>query len=73
MFYEAQHLIKRQWDIIGYPDYFVGSDKKVYSVNKVGNVVESKPYLKGYTMGFFLKGRFFSLVKLRQMLVKLSS
>lgn len=70
MFYKKEQLIRRLWEIEGHPDYFVGNDNKIYTINKTGNLVESKLYIKGYTKGVFLKGRFFSLIKLRQMLRK---
>lgn len=59
---------ERSWNIEGYPEYFFGSDKKLYRVTKQGHLKENKLQLIGYTKGYILKSKFFSLAKLKPML-----
>jgi hypothetical protein len=61
---------ERIWDIEGHPEYFFGADKKLYRVTKQGHLKENKLQIIGYTKGYILKSKFFSLVKLRPMLKK---
>ena len=61
-------LVERTWDIEGYPNYFFGDDKNLYRYDSRGAVQQNKRIVVGYTMGYVLKRKFFSLAKLRPML-----
>jgi hypothetical protein len=61
--------IKREWDIEGYPNYFI-SGKKLYRETPWGEIKENREIIIGYTHGFYLKSKFISFVRLRQMLRK---
>lgn len=63
-------LIERAWLIDGYPDYFVGLDNKMYRIKNDYFVRECKLTLIGYSKGYVLKSRFFTIKRLRTMLVK---
>lgn len=56
-----------KWLIKGHDLYFVDSENKVRNRN-TGKVLQMQ--LKGYTKGYYLNGSFYSLSKLRCMLVK---
>jgi len=60
--------VERVWDIDGYPNYFFGDDKHLYRYDSRGRVRRNKQIVVGYTMGYVLKSKFFSLVRLRTML-----
>lgn len=66
-------MIERAWLITGYPDYFVGIDNKMYRIKKEDCVRECKLTLIGYSKGYVLKSRFFTIMRLRTMLVKNTS
>lgn len=63
-------FVKRLWFVIGYPDYFVGDDNKMYRIKKEVNVRACKLTQIGYSQGYVLKSRFFTLTRLREMLQK---
>ena len=56
-----------KWHIKNEPNYFVDDKNKVYNL-KTGKAIQMQ--LKGYTKGFYLSGKFYSLIKLRPLLVK---
>lgn len=60
--------VERVWDVEGYPNYFFGSDKHLYRYDSQGRVRRNKQIVIGYTMGYVLKSKFFSLARLRLML-----
>ncbi|MBC7570214.1 MAG: hypothetical protein H7319_10825 [Spirosoma sp.] len=60
--------VERVWDIDGHPNYFFGDDKHLYRYDSRGRVRRNKQIVVGYTMGYVLKSKFFSLVRLRSML-----
>lgn len=55
------------WLIDGFPQYGFGSDKKLYNL-KTGRVI--RKVVKGYTTGFNLNGKFYSLQKIKPLLRK---
>lgn len=55
---------------MGYPDYFVGHDNKMYRIKKDVNVRVGKLTQIGYSQGYVLKSRFYTLKRLRLMLQK---
>ncbi len=62
-------LLVRTWDIEGYPDYFFGDDKKLYRFDSRGRVRQNKRAVAGgYTEGYYLRGEFISLLRLRPLL-----
>ncbi|WP_190885013.1 hypothetical protein [Spirosoma profusum] len=61
-------LIERVWDIDGYPDYFFAADHQLYRFDSRGQLQRNKRIQIGYTQGYVLKSKFFSLAKLRPML-----
>ncbi len=63
-------FVKRVWLVNGYPDYFVGDDNKMYRIKKDVNVRACKLTQIGYSQGYVLKSRFFTLNRLRAMLQK---
>ncbi len=64
----VQVSIQRVWDIEGYPNYFFGDDKQLYRFDSRGRVQRNKRVMIGYTQGYVLKSKFFSLLKLRPLL-----
>jgi hypothetical protein len=62
--------IEPKWTIKGFPEYFVGEDKKIYRI-KTGRAI--KKTLVNYTIGYYLHGKFYSLTKLRSLLEKVNS
>ena len=61
-------LIERLWDIEGYPNYFFGHDNQLYRYDLRGQVKKNKRIVIGYTQGYILKRKFFSLSQLRPLL-----
>lgn len=57
-----QKVIIPKWVIEGHPLYFFAEDKKLYNFNTGKQI---KMQLKGYTRGFYLNGRFYSLQQLK--------
>ena len=60
--------VERAWDIEGFPDYFFGKDKKLYRYDSQGRIRRNKQTVIGYTTGYVLKSKFFSIARLRPML-----
>jgi hypothetical protein len=58
------------WSVDGYPDYFFGEDKNLYRAKANGKARQCKLTMIGYTKGYVLKSRFFSLSRLRGMIKK---
>ena len=56
-----------KWLIKNEPNYFVDDKNKVYNYKSVKCL---QMQLKGYTKGYYLSGRFYSLNKLRPLLIK---
>lgn len=59
--------IKAKWLIEGQPDFFIGEDKKLY---RIKTQREIKLTLNGYTKGYYLNRKFFSLHQLRPLIRK---
>jgi hypothetical protein len=55
------------WELQGFPQYGFGTDKKLYNVRR-GRAV--RKVVKGYTAGFNLAGKFYSLNQIRPLLRK---
>ena len=66
--YIYQINIVPKWQIINVPNYFIGNDNKVYNL-KTGKKLQMQ--LKGYTKGYYLSGKFYSLKQLRLLLTKI--
>ena len=60
--------VERVWDIEGYPNYFFADDRQLYRFDSRGRLRRNKRTVVGYTQGYVLKSKFFSLAKLRTML-----
>lgn len=67
---EFKQKVVRKWNIAGYPNYFFGEDKQLYRIDSRDRIHQNKRILKGYSQGYVLKSRFFSLDRLRTMLVR---
>jgi hypothetical protein len=63
-----QPAVQRVWDIDGYPNYFFGEDKNLYRITARGELRRNPRHLKGYTLGYVLKSRFYSYAQLRPLL-----
>lgn len=63
-------MIERVWDIEGYPNYFLGDDNQLYRYDSRGRIHRNKRIIIGYTQGYVLKSKFFSLARLRPMLYR---
>jgi hypothetical protein len=59
--------IEIKWQISGHEHYGFGTDKKLYNI-KTGK--EIKLCLKAYTKGYNISGVFFTLNKLRTLLIR---
>ena len=66
MFVYQQNIIPK-WLIKDHDLYFIDTENKVRN-KKTGKVLQMQ--LKGYTKGYYLNGRFYSLSQLRVLLVK---
>jgi hypothetical protein len=62
--------VYRKWEIEGHPTYFVGEDKKMYHVVYRCYLKECKQILKGYSLGYIIDSKFYTLKKLRTLLKK---
>lgn len=60
--------IKAKWLIEGQPDFFIAEDKKMY---RLKTQREIKLTLNGYTKGYYLNRKFFSLHQLRPLIRKI--
>ena len=58
----------RVWNIDGFPDYFFGADNQLYRYDSRGAIRKNKRIVVHYTQGYSLKGRFYSLARLRPLL-----
>jgi len=65
--YSYQINIIPKWQLKNEPNYFIAADNKVYNL-KTGKRLQMQ--LKAYTKGYYLSGRFYSLIQLRKMLIK---
>ena len=63
-----QTNIVPKWSIYNEPNYFVDEKNKIYNY-KTGKCLQMQ--LKGYTKGYYLSGKFYSLIKLRPLLIKI--
>lgn len=70
---EFRQKVIRKWNITGYPNYFFGDDKQLYRIDSRDRIHQNKRILKGYSQGYVLKSRFFSLNRLRSLLVRYSN
>lgn len=59
-----------KWQIKDEPNYFIGTDNNVYNL-KTGKRLQMQ--LKGYTKGFYLSGKFYSLKQLKLLLDKIKT
>lgn len=60
-------IIRAKWLIEGQPDFFIAEDKKMY---RLKTQREIKLTLNGYTKGYYLNRKFFSLHQLRPLIRK---
>jgi hypothetical protein len=67
---ENELFIDPIWIIEGYPDYFFGNDKYLYRIKADGKARQCKLTVIGYTKGYVLKSKFFSLIRLKGMIQK---
>ena len=56
-----------KWAILGFDLYFIDSENKVRN-RKTGKILQMQ--LKGYTRGYYLSGKFYSIKKVRPLLIK---
>lgn len=61
-------IIRAKWLIEGQPDFFIAEDKKMY---RLKTQREIKLTLNGYTKGYYLNRKFFSLHQLRPLVRKI--
>lgn len=63
-----QYNIVPKWNIKNEENYFVASDSNVYNLKTKKKL---QMQLKGYTKGYYLSGKFYSLTQLRKLLIKI--
>lgn len=63
-----QYNIVPKWNIKNEGNYIVASDNNVYNLKTKKKL---QMQLKGYTKGYYLSGKFYSLIQLRKSLVKI--
>ncbi len=61
-------IIRPKWLIEGHPDYFFAENKKLY---RVSTQREIRLILMGYTKGYYLNRKFFSLKQLKSLIYKI--
>jgi hypothetical protein len=62
-----QFIVTPKWEIEGHPLYFIDDKNKVRNIN-TGKELQMQ--LKGYTKGYILNGKFYSLGQIRPLLKK---
>jgi hypothetical protein len=55
------------WEINGVPDYGFGKDKQLYNLKTSKRLTRT---VKGYTQGYYIKGKFYTLNKLKPLLIR---
>ena len=63
-------MVTPTWQITGFDNYFIGDDKQLYRVPKYGSIQLKKRCMKNYSKGYYFSGKFYTLTKLRTLLVK---
>lgn len=66
MFHYQINIVPK-WTILNHPLYFIDSENKVRNI-QTGKVL--KMQLKGYTKGYCLNGKFYSLKQIRPLLIR---
>lgn len=66
MFHYQINIIPK-WTITGHELYFVDSENNVRNI-QTGKTLQMQ--LKGYTKGYYLNGRFKSLLQIRKLLIR---
>ena len=66
--YIKEETILRKWEIDGHPNYFFGEDKKLYHIVYRYHLKECKQILKGYSLGYILDSKFYTLKKLKPLI-----
>lgn len=61
------NIIEVAWLIEGIDGYGFGKDKKLYNLKTSKNI---RMTIKGYTKGFQIKNKFYTLNKLKPLLIK---
>jgi hypothetical protein len=64
-------MVNPIWHIQGFDNYFIGDDKQLYRVERKGTVQLKKLCMKNYSKGYYFSGKFYTLTKLRTLLVKI--
>lgn len=65
-----QPIIKK-WAIEGHPTYFVADDNELYHQVYVYQLRRCNKIMKGYSVGYILDSKFYTLKKLRTLLIRL--
>lgn len=60
-------VIELRWQIIGHDHYFFGNDKKLYNIKSNREV---KKTLNGRSIGYWIGKKFYSINKLKTILVR---
>jgi len=64
-----QNKIVPKWHLKNEPNYLIASDNNVYNLKTKKKL---QMQLKGYTKGYYLSGKFYSLLQLRKLLIKIN-
>lgn len=62
-----QIVVIPKWVIKGYELYIIDDKNKLRNIN-TGHIIQMQ--VKGYTKGYYLNGKFKSLIQIRKLLVK---
>jgi len=65
--YNYQLNIVPKWQIKNEPNYFISNENNLHNI-KNGKKLQMQ--VKGYTKGYYLSGKFYSLKKLIELLIK---
>lgn len=68
---DYQFVFVPKWEVVGYPDYYFTTDKKLYHVT-TNRIIKKR--VKGYSIGYTLNNKFVILKNIKvKMLDRLSS
>ena len=62
-------IVSAEWSIDGLTGFFIGNDNKMYNI---ATQREIKMVLNGYSKGYYLNRKFYSLTRLRPLLRKIN-
>lgn len=63
-------MVKPKWFLEGFPNYFIAEDNQLYRQVNPKTTQLKKLCMKQYSKGYYFSGKFYTLTKLRTLLVR---